>query len=73
MVAGPSSPPNLPLEVMGTPLIRLDPTPFLEAPVHLPHSCSVRSRLCYKQFLVTVWVNVQDKVTGMGVLIYQDV
>ena len=28
MVAGPSPPPNLPLEVMGTPLIRLNPTPF---------------------------------------------
>ena len=28
MVAGPSPPPNLPLEVMGTPLIRLDLTSF---------------------------------------------
>ena len=27
-VAGPSPPPNLPVEVMGTPLIRLNPTPF---------------------------------------------
>ena len=27
-MAGPSPPPNLPLEVMGTSLIRLNPTPF---------------------------------------------
>ena len=27
-MAGPSPAPNLPLEVMGTPFIRLNPTPF---------------------------------------------
>ena len=27
-MAGPSPPPNLPLEVMGTPLIKLNPTHF---------------------------------------------
>ena len=51
--------------------------------MHLPHSCSVLSRLCFgfrqeaaratSNFWVTVWANVQAQVTGMGVLIFHDV
>ena len=67
-------------EVMGTPSIRLDPTPFPWSSHAFAHSRSVRTRLCFgfrqetahatSNFMATVWANVQVKITGTGVLTF---